>query len=66
MKHNIYSNPYWIIPGSERNFKYAIDCNLTWGIQDKWFPQWKAIKKGNIIIFYISGEIKKNSRRREN
>lgn len=59
MIKNRYSTPHWIISSNECNFEYAINCNLTWGIQDKWFPQWKAIEKGNIIFFYISGEIKK-------
>ncbi|MGC9070689.1 MAG: hypothetical protein ACP5IO_05200 [Elusimicrobiales bacterium] len=59
MIKDIYSNPCWIISGNEENFDYAIKYNLTWGLQDKWFPQWKAMEKGNIIFFYISGGIKK-------
>ncbi len=54
-----YSKPHWIISGNEENFEYAIKCKQTWGVQDKWFPQWKSLEKGNILFFYLSGKIKR-------
>lgn len=56
---DMYNKPNWIISGNEENFEYAIKCKQTWGVQDKWFPQWKSLEKGNALFFYISGKIKR-------
>lgn len=60
MINDIYSNSCWIMSSNKENFKYAIEIyNRTWGVQDKWFPQWKALERENIIFFYISDNVKK-------
>lgn len=49
-----FHNPHWIISGDEQNLKYALQYNQIWGLQDKWFPHWKSLEKGDIIFFYIT------------
>ncbi len=59
-KYNIFSNPHWILSGSKENFKYALFSTPNiWGVYDKWFPQWKALSKGDVLFFYVSDNIKR-------
>jgi hypothetical protein len=59
MKIDIYTNPHWLLSANQENFELSIKYKQVWGVQDKWYPQWKALEKGNIIFFYISKKIKK-------
>ncbi|MFN3967148.1 MAG: EVE domain-containing protein, partial [Endomicrobiia bacterium] len=52
---DIYNNPHWILSAKTKNFELSISFKQIWGVQDKWYPQWKALEKGDIIFFYISG-----------
>jgi hypothetical protein len=56
--NNIYTNPHWFLSSNCENFKLSMKYKQIWGVQDKWYSQWKALEKGNNIFFYIS-EIKK-------
>lgn len=52
---DIYNNPHWILSANQENFELSFKYKQIWGVQDKWYPQWKSLEKGNIIFFYISG-----------
>lgn len=50
----IYNKPHWIVSGEIRNFEYSIEYKQIWGVQDKWFSQWKALERDDILFFYIT------------
>jgi hypothetical protein len=52
---DIYSYPKWIICGSKENFDFSINYNQIWGVNDNLYSQWKAIQKGDILFFYVTG-----------
>jgi len=58
MKINIYTHPHWLLSANQENFELSMKYSQVWGVQDKWYSQWKALGKGDIIFFYIS-KIKK-------
>jgi len=58
MKINIYTHPHWLLSANQENFELSKKYRQVWGIQDKWYPQWKSLEKGDIVFFYIS-KIKK-------
>ena len=58
MKIDIYAHPHWLLSANQENFELSMKYKQVWGIQDKWYSQWKALEKGDIVFFYIS-KIKK-------
>jgi hypothetical protein len=59
MKLDIYANPHWLLSANQENFELSMRYRQVWGVQDKWYPQLKALEKGDIVFFYISNKIKK-------
>jgi len=51
MKPDIYANPHWLLSANQENFELSMRYRQVWGVQDKWYPQWKALEKGDIIFF---------------
>ena len=51
---------FWIVPGSEENWKQAFRANGIWGLEDSPLDKvyWLAIAPNDIILFYISGKVK--------
>jgi len=51
---------FWIIPGSEENWRQAFISKGIWGLEettrDKVF--WLAIAPNDVILFYVSGKVK--------
>lgn len=51
---------FWIIPGSEENWRQAFISKGIWGLEettrDKVF--WLAIASNDVILFYVSGKVK--------
>ena len=52
---DIYSHPHWIVSGNRENFELSVKFKQIWGITSKWYPQWKALERGDTLFFYISG-----------
>ena|GEM_PF-446119 len=51
---DLFNHPCWIISGNKQNFVYALKPKKIWGLTSKWLPQWKSLKKGDLLFFYIS------------
>jgi len=51
---------FWIIPGSEKNWKQAFVSKGIWGLEETGVKKvyWLAIAPNNVILFYISGKVK--------
>jgi hypothetical protein len=51
---------FWIVPGSENNWRQSLISKGIWGLEDTVFKKlyWLAIQPNDVILFYISGEIK--------
>lgn len=51
---------FWIVPGSEKNWRQSLISKGIWGLEDTVFKKlyWLAIQPNDVILFYISGEIK--------
>ena len=51
---------YWIIPGSEENWKQALISKGIWGLEESKLDKvyWLAIAPNDMILFYVSGKIK--------
>jgi len=58
MKIDIYTHPHWLLSDNQENFELSMKFRQVWGVQDKWYSQWKALEKGDTVFFYIS-KIKK-------
>lgn len=54
-KIDIYRHPRWIVSGNQKNFELSLTFKQIWGITSKWYPQWKALERGDILFFYVSG-----------
>lgn len=54
-KIDIYNHPNWIVSGNPENFELSVKYKQVWGVMNKWYPQWKALGKNDILFFYISG-----------
>jgi len=52
---DIYNHPNWILSGNPENFELSVKYKQVWGVMNKWYPQWKALEKNDILFFYISG-----------
>ena len=51
---------FWIVPGSEKNWRQSLTSKGIWGLEDTMFKKlhWLAIKPNDIILFYVTGEVK--------
>ena len=51
---------FWIVPGSEKNWRQSLISKGIWGIEDTISkrPYWLAINPSDIVLFYITGGIK--------
>ena len=51
---------FWIIPGSEKNWRQSFVAKGVWGLEDTLFKKlyWLAIKPNDIILFYVTGDVK--------
>jgi len=51
---------FWIVPGSEKNWRQSLISKGIWGLEDTIFKKlyWLAIQPNDVILFYISGEVK--------
>ena len=51
---------FWIVPGSEKNWKQSLISKGIWGIEDTIYKKvyWLAIQLNDIILFYITGKVK--------
>lgn len=51
---------FWIVPGSERNWKQALTSKGIWGLEEKTFDKiyWLAIEPNDVILFYVTGRVK--------
>jgi hypothetical protein len=51
---------FWIVPGSEKNWRQSLVSKGIWGLEDNVFKKlyWLAIQPEDVILFYISGQIK--------
>jgi hypothetical protein len=51
---------FWIVPGSEKNWRQSLTSKGIWGLEDTLFKKlhWLAIKPNDIILFYVTGEVK--------
>jgi hypothetical protein len=51
---------FWIIPGSEENWKQALISKGIWGLEETKLDKiyWLAITPHDLILFYVSGKVK--------
>lgn len=51
---------FWIIPGSEQNWRQALISKGIWGLENTSLDKvyWLAIAPNDIILFYVSGKVK--------
>lgn len=51
---------FWIVPGSENNWRQSLTSKGIWGIEDTIYKKlyWLAIKPNDVILFYITGKVK--------
>ena len=51
---------FWIVPGSERNWKQALTSKGIWGLEEKSLYKvcWLAIAPNDLILFYVTGKVK--------
>lgn len=51
---------YWIVPGSEENWRQAFISKGIWGLEETTHDKvyWLAIAPNDLILFYVSGKIK--------
>lgn len=50
---------YWIIPGSEGNWRQALISKGIWGLKERAFDKvyWLAIAPNDVVLFYVSGKV---------
>jgi hypothetical protein len=51
---------FWIVPGSEENWRLALISKGTWGLEETKLKKvyWLAIAPNDIILFYVTGKVK--------
>jgi hypothetical protein len=51
---------FWIVPGSEENWRQAFISKGIWGLQDATGDRiyWLALTPNDLILFYVSGKVK--------
>ncbi len=51
---------FWIVPGSEKNWKQALTSKGIWGLEKKTLDQvyWLALAPNDLILFYVTGKVK--------
>ena len=51
---------YWIILGSEENWKQALSAKGIWGLEEKAHDKiyWLALAPNDLVLFYVSGKVK--------
>jgi hypothetical protein len=51
---------FWIVPGSEKNWRQALTSKGIWGLEKRTFDKiyWLAIAPKDVILFYITGRVK--------
>jgi len=51
---------FWIVPGSEENWKQAFISKGIWGLQETKLDKiyWLAIEPNDVILFYVSSGVK--------
>ena len=51
---------FWIVPGSEENWKQAFISKGIWGLKETKLDKiyWLAITPNDVILFYVSGDVK--------
>jgi hypothetical protein len=51
---------FWIVPGSEENWRQAFLSKGIWGLEDTKLDKiyWLAIAPNDFILFYVSGKVK--------
>jgi len=51
---------FWIIPGSEDNWRQALTAKGIWGLEEKTLDKiyWLALAPDDVILFYVSGKVK--------
>ena len=59
-EENIFMRSFWIVPGSEGNWRQALISNGIWGLKEDKLDKiyWLAIVPNDVILFYVSGDIK--------
>lgn len=51
---------YWVVPGSEGNWRQALASNGIWGLAEDKLDRiyWLAVAPNDVILFYVSGKVK--------
>ena len=51
---------FWIVPGSERNWKQALTSKGIWGLEQRMLDKvyWLALAPNDLILFYVTGKVK--------
>lgn len=51
---------FWIVPGSEKNWKRALTSKGIWGLEQKTLDKiyWLALAPNDLILFYVTGKVK--------
>ncbi len=51
---------YWIVPGSEDNWRQSLLSKGIWGLESNVYKKiyWLAVKPDDLILFYVTGKIK--------
>lgn len=51
---------FWIVPGSEKNWKQALISKAIWGLEDRLLDRvhWLALAANDLILFYVTGKVK--------
>ena len=51
---------FWIVPGSEENWRQALISKGIWGLKDSMHDKvyWLALAPNDLILFYVSGKVK--------
>jgi hypothetical protein len=50
---------FWIIPGSQKNWRQALISKGIWGLKERTYDKvyWLAIAPNDVILFYVSGKV---------
>ncbi|MCK4731207.1 MAG: EVE domain-containing protein [Methanophagales archaeon] len=51
---------FWIVPGSEKNWKQALTSKGIWGLEQKTLDKvyWLALAPNDLTLFYVTGKVK--------
>lgn len=51
---------FWIVPGSEKNWKQALTSKGIWGLEQKTLDKvyWLALAPNDLALFYVTGKVK--------